>query len=797
MKLRIIIISFLLLCFASSFAQKVTISGIVSNEEGLPIELADVSVEGTIIGDYTDTKGKYSISLNVTDSITVVFSCMGYNTNKVKFPPLTEDVTMNVRLRTGDYALEGITVTALRPQTDTMETVDVENTRFAVDATGGSVESIVIISGTGVSQSSELSTQYSVRGGSYNENIVYVNGIEIYRPLLVRSGQQEGLSFINPDLTGAVQFSSGGFDARYGDKMSSVLDVTYKTPTKLEGGVTASMLGANAYIGSASSKFTQVTGFRYKSGTTLLKTLDTKGDYEPVYMDFQTYMSYAITPKLSLSFMANYSDNKYDFNPEKRETSYGTLDTQRKFTVYYDGMEEDRFRTLFGAGILKYVFGEHADVSLQVSGFQSKEEVTYDLTGEYFISNVVGKDEETIGTGLFHQHARNKLHLNVFKAALTGNLGISNHNIRWGIESQWEEIKDRNSEWELIDSVGFSLPVHNNYLTMKDNLQSHNEIKSNRFSAYVQDTYKFRIEKGLLSVTAGIRGSYWDYNEEFIISPRASLGFIPTSKPNITLRFSTGLYYQAPFYKEFRKEVTDANGNSSIVLNKDIKSQRSIHFVLGGDYTFRVDNRPFKFTAELYYKKLDDLVPYTVDNVKVWYSGENTSHGYAMGIDTKFFGQFVPGTDSWLGFSLMQAKQYIDGEKVSMPTDQLYNFTFYYTDYLPQNKRIQFNLRAIWSEGLPFNAPGYKYKSQLRARSYRRVDIGLSYCLWGEEDRDYKRSSFFQAFKSIHLGVDVFNLLDISNVSSYSWFSDVNSNQHAVPDKLTGRQINLKLMVNF
>ena len=797
MNIRFFTFLFFVLFSISLSAQRVKISGIVSDSSGLPIELATVQEKGTMNGTMSDEKGKYTLSIAKRDSTILVFSCLGYNKAEVKIESPQEDLVVNVRLRPQSYELETAVISANRIQTNTMDRISVGQGNLSVDATGGSIESFVMTAGMGVSSTNELSTQYSVRGGNYNENIVYVNGIEVYRPLLIRSAQQEGLSFINPDLTQAVQFSSGGFDARYGDKMSSVLDITYKNPEKLEGGVTASMLGGNIYLGSASGKFTQITGFRYKRGTTLLSTLDTKGDYNPSVMDLQTLMTYTFTPKLNLSFLGNYSENTYDFNPSERETSYGTMDSPKKFKVYYGGMERDRFQTLFGAATLTYTIAEHADIALQVSGFRSQEEETYDITGEYWISNVLENEEENIGTGLFHQHARDYLNAQVFTTSIVGNLGFNQNSIRWSFGIQKENIKDRINEWELRDSMGYSLPYNEEKLRVLNNLYSRNDIESTRLFGYIQDTYKFRHDLGFFSLTAGIRGSYWNYNEEFILSPRASLGFVPNGNQNFTFRFATGLYYQPPFYKEFRMTGTDEEGNNYIVLNKDIKSQRSLHFILGGDYGFKVDTRPFKFTTEIYYKKLDNLIPYTVDNVRVWYYGDNISHGYTTGIDTKLFGQFVPGTDSWIGFSLMDAKQYINGQKVSTPTDQLYNFTFYFTDLMPNYDRIQFNLRAIWAQGLPFSVPGYDYEYKgLRAPAYRRIDVGMSYRLWGESDHSANRL-FWNNFKNIWVGVDVFNLLDIKNINSYSWFTDINGAKNAVPEKLTGRQINIKLVAEF
>jgi len=810
--------NFRLICLLSifclslpGFGQTYKITGTISDSNGIPVELATVQQKGTVNGTFSNEKGRYSLSVSSKDTCVLVYSSLGFAKTERVIPEISEDMVINVRLRSQDYELDGVTITGSRVQTNTMERIDVNNARVSTDATGGSVESFVVTAGMGVSSTNELSTQYSVRGGNYDENIVYVNGIEIYRPLLVRSSQQEGMSFINPDMTESVHFSSGGYDARYGDKMSSVLDVRYKKPEEFEGSVSASMLGGNVYVGSNSGKFSQVSGFRYKRGTTLLKTLDTKGDYNPTNIDFQTYMTYTINPKLNLSFLGNYAENTYDFAPTTRKTSFGTLYNVQDYEVYYTGWEKDRFRTLFGAGILNYRISDNSNITFQLSAFQSTEEENYDIFGEYWLSNVMDEDnKEVTGTGSFHEHARNHLRSNVINAGVSGVVGLERNTINWGFSYQQEDISDRIREWERYDSAGYSLPYNEELLSVYSNLFSENDIKSTRFSGYIQDIYKFRIEQGIFSIVAGIRGSYWDYNKEFIFSPRASVGFIPSRNQNLNFRLAGGVYYQAPFYKEFRVTNTDGEGNQYITLNKDIKSQRSIHFVLGGDYNFRVDNRPFKFSSELYYKKMDDLVPYLVSNVRVRYYGSNAAKGYATGIDMKLFGQFVPGTDSWLGLSVMQAKQTINGEKVPMPTDQLYNFTFYYTDNFPNNDRFQFNLRAIWADGILFGIEGNRhvkeqdpnyqpindYARGKRTPAYRRIDIGMTYLLVNENDpgHDY---SFWRNFKNIWLGIDVFNLLDIGNVGSYSWFTDVNGRITPVPDRLTGRQLNFKLVAEF
>ncbi|MDR1370076.1 MAG: TonB-dependent receptor [Dysgonamonadaceae bacterium] len=799
MKFRLITL-FLLLFPLVIQAQKATISGIVVDTDGLPIELVWVQVRGSLNGSMTDDKGSFSLSVNKGDSCTLVFSCIGYNKTQRIIPSVEGDLSLGVRMRSFAIELGTAVVTGSRINMNTVQQIDPSKLKGIVDPYGGSIETQIVFVGTGVTKSSELSSQYSVRGGNYDENIVYVNGIEVYRPLLIRSGQQEGLSFINPDMTGSVKFSSGGYDACYGDKMSSVLDVTYKKPEAFEGAVTAGMLGANAYIGSSSGKFTQVTGFRYKRGTTLLKTLDTEGDYDPTFLDFQTYMTYALTPKFEVSLLGNLSKNVYNFTPSTRNTSFGTLHNSKSFEVYYDGGEKDEFTTYFGSGALKYNINKDNHLALQFTAFESHETENYDISGEYWLSDVVSADGEKeltpIGIGKFHEHARDRLHSEVINITQSGDHKFGGNTLRWSLGYQRETIHDRIKEWEMRDSMGYSLPYEEKILRVYDNLYSKNDLQSNRFSGYLQDTYKFRIGQGLFSATLGLRAGYWNYNEELLISPRGSIGFVPSRNQNFTFRIASGLYYQSPFYKEFRVTETDDKGNSYIVLNRDIKSQRSVHFVLGGDYTFRVDTRPFRFTAEMYYKKMDDLVPYTVDDVKITYYGKNVAKGYVAGLDFKLFGQFVPGTDSWLNFSLMKAEQEWDGRKSPLPTDRRYNISLFFTDYWPNYDRLKLSLNAIWSDGLPFSSPDYSYGQSFRSKGYRRVDIGLAYRMLSPEDVLRDRQ-FWGFFKNIWLGVDVFNLLDIKNVSSYSWISDINSSRWAVPNYLTGRQINFKLTAEF
>ena len=636
MKIRAIATLLFILFSISAFGQgRAKISGYIRDADGNPLDLVNIRVKNTLNGTMSNEKGHYSLSVATGDSVTLIYSCLGYNKAERILPQVTKDMRLNVQMNYTSLELGEVVATAIRKQTTTLETLNADRVKLLPDPAGGSIESLVVTF-AGVTSNNELSSQYSVRGGSYDENIVYVNGLEVFRPLLIRSGQQEGLSFINPDMTEAVNFSAGGFEARYGDKMSSVLDITYKKPKGFEGSASASLLGANAYVGSSSGKFTQVTGFRYKTGRSLLKTTDTDAEYDPNFIDLQTYITYQLAPKWEINFLGNLAINNYKFIPHTRETSFGTATNAKKFKVFMSGQERDKFETIFGALTLKHNLNDNTELGLQASAFTSKEEEGYDIAGDYWLGDAAeegGGEIQNLSIARFIEHARNRLHSYIMNVGHYGVARIKNNTLKWGATVQMEKINDKISEWEKRDSSGYSLPQTGNNVSVYSNLFSDNQIESTRFSAYAQDAFKFRTKQGLFTLVAGVRGSYWTYNKEFLFSPRASLGFIPNFDQDLTLRFATGLYYQSPFYKELRKVDKDKNGNNITVLNKDLKSQRSIHFILGGDYTFRAVDRNFKVTAEMYYKKLDNLNPYTVDNVKIRYYGENCAKGYAMGLE--------------------------------------------------------------------------------------------------------------------------------------------------------------------
>ncbi len=782
----------------------ITISGLVTDENGAPIELATVHIEKQLVGTITNLKGEYTISARSEDSVVVVFSMIGYNTRKRVLKKPQGKIRLNVMLPNTGYELGEVTVTESKRQTGSIQSLQIDKAKLMPDASGGSIEAFIATQ-AGVSSNNELSSQYNVRGGSFDENIVYVNGIEVYRPLLIRSGQQEGLSFINPDMVENVGFSAGGFEAKYGDKMASVLDITYKKPKEFEASASMSLLGASGYVGFATKNFSMTNGIRYKTSRYLLGTLDVKGEYDPNYIDYQTYINWHPSKRFEIGFIGNFSQNSYNFIPSDRTTKFGTMETAKEFKVYFDGAERDLFRTFFGSIEAKYNINEHNSLSFLASAFKTNEQETYDIQGQYWLSDLDETEEgstpengegSTSGVGTYLEHARNYLTAKVQSYSLLGKHKINANEIMWGLELKHEAIDEKMREWEVRDSAGYSLPHLPDRVSLIYNLNSKHNISSNRFSFYAQDTYKLNSEIGLFTFNAGIRGSYWGFNREFIFSPRVSVGFIPKFNEDFTFRLASGVYYQAPFYKEFR-DTTTVNGNTEVELNRDIKSQRSIHFVLAADYKFRAMNRPFKVTAEVYYKKLDNLIPYNVDNVRISYYGKNMAKGYATGIDFKLFGEFVKGTDSWITFSLMKTEECINGKWIPRPTDQRYNLSLYFTDYFTKNDRWKLSLKGSLADGLPFGPPhAGREKAVFRTPAYKRVDIGMSYRLLDNEDgRNYKRIA--KPFRNIWLGIDCFNLLGINNVNSYYWVTDVYDNQFAVPNYLTSRQINVRLLFEF
>lgn len=780
----------LLLCFTGIKAQTFTLQGRVTDSEMNPVELATVAVVQQGKMTMTNLKGEFSMKLQSSDSVVVRFSMVGYKTKTRVLRRPKGKQTLLIQLY-DDNQLAGVTVTEEKRQMGSTQKLDTKDMKNAPSVTGNAVEEM-IQSQAGVSTHSELSSQYNVRGGSFDENSVYINNVEIYRPFLVRSGQQEGLSIINPDMVESVGFSTGGFEAKYGDKMSSVLDIKYKRPKKFEANVSASLLGASAYIGFSTKKISWSNGIRYKTNKYLLGTLETKGEYQPNFLDYQTYLTYEPSDRWSIELLGDISENHYNFYPEDRETRFGTMENVKSFRVYFDGQEKDIFRTYFGSLSITRKFGKNTKLSLSATAFHTNEQEKYDIQGQYWLTQT--ETSENLGVGTYMEHARNYLEATVKSAKLTFNHKTKKHDIEAGLTYKIESIKENSKEYEMRDSSGYSIPHTGEDLYMIYSLNARNSLDANRIEAYAQDTWRFTSRGGhtFFTLNYGIRFSHWNFNKESIISPRVSLGIIPAFNHDVTLRFATGIYYQAPFFKELR-DTTTVNGITYATLNRDIKSQRSIHFIAGFDYRFKMKNRPYKFTAEAYYKALSNIIPYTVDNVKIVYDASQQCSGHAMGLDLKLYGEFVPGTDSWVSLSLMNTRININGKSIPMPTDQRYALNLYFTDYFPGTTRWRMSLRLAYADGLPFGAPHRSLDTMpFRAPAYKRADIGMSYRLFDNDKRERK-----SIFKNIWLGVDCLNLLGINNVNSYYWVTDVTNQQYAVPNYLTGRQINVRASFEF
>ena len=775
-------------------AQTVVIKGKVVDDQRSALELAQVRVEGTGCGAVCNLKGEYRFTCESADSMVVVFSMLGYETRKRVLENPVDSVTLNVMLPSLGFQLGDVEVTDIRRQTSTMTDVNMNDMRHMGNASGGGVEKL-ITSQAGVSTHNELSSQYNVRGGSFDENSVYINGIEVYRPLLIRSGQQEGLSIINPDMVERIGFSAGGFEAKYGEKMSSVLDITYKKVKGFEASVSASLLGASGYVGFGTDKFSMTHAVRYKTMKNLLGTLQTKGEYDPRDFDYQTYMSWSPNQRWTFDVMGVISTNNYTFRPSDRTTKFGTAEDLKEFKVYFDGSEEDKFYTYYGAFTATHNFNKMNSLSFNWSGFKTRERETYDINGEYWLNN--DGDDESLGIGTYHEHARNRLNASMINIGVTGSNRFTSHWLRYGALVKMEKVDESMREWEMRDSADYSLPHSPDRLDLIYNMVSVNSEKSRHYEFFLQDTWRNEVAEGSLVLNYGVRLTHWDWNKETLFSPRATVAFTPANNENLTYRFSTGIYYQTPFYKEMRDTVT-TNNNTIAFLRKDIKSQRSIHFVLGMEYKFRVSERPFKFTAEAYYKALSNLVPYNIDNVRVVYYGGNISKGYAAGLDLKIYGEFVPGTDSWLSVGIMKTEEKIDGgSSVPRPTDQRLNCAIFFSDYFPNTDRWKMTLQGHYAGGLPFGPPhSGREKQVFRMPHYRRVDLGISYRLLKNEDR-HIYTGIGRAFRNIWLGADVFNVLDIANVNSYYWVTDITNHQYAVPNFLTRRQINARLLFEF
>ncbi|HDR68413.1 MAG TPA: TonB-dependent receptor, partial [Bacteroidaceae bacterium] len=784
-----------------------------------PVDLVNIALFGTSEGTMTDEKGYYEIVVPPNKTYTLIFSCVGYKTESigVRVNPM-ERHRQDLVLKTDIKSLREVTVSARQERASTFTRIDIEDLNYMPSVTG-KVETI-IKSQAGVSSSNELSSQYSVRGGNFDENLVYVNDIEIYRPFLVRSGQQEGLSFINSDLVSSIKFSAGGFDARYDERMSSALDITYKKPNKFGGSASVSLLGASAHIEGASGnkRFRYLAGYRYKTTSYLLNTLETSGDYKPQFSDLQMMLTYQLGTYTELSFLGNYSSNYYQFIPATRLTEFGTKDIPLNLRIYYDGQELDKYDTYLGALSFNYRPLRNFSLKFIASGFKTAEEETFDIMGQYWIneldntigSKTYGDSILNVGIGTFLTHARNYLNAVVLSGNLLGTYLVSNNTIKWGLKYQYQVFSDKINEWEMIDSSGYSIPVNDDLLELSKTRRGQNELNYDQYSAFVQNTYELNRRNANYFFTAGIRGTIWNFNSSLMISPRITISAQPDWNRDMMFHISGGYYYQPPFYKEMRLP------NDSI--NYSIKPQKSIHLLLGGDYIFSMWERPFKITVEAYYKWLSDIIPYKIDNIRINYAGKNISKGYSCGIDFKINGEFVPGAESWMTLSLMQTRENISGDSIPVfdgkqyvmeeagyfprPTDQLFSVGLFFQDYLPNNPDYKVHLNAFYGTGLPLSLPNEnQYYTDIRMRPYRRVDIGFSKILKREYDELGEKNPL-KYFKSIWLSAEIFNLLGIKNEASYLWVRTISDQQgipgqFGVPNYLTGRRFNIKLTAMF
>ncbi len=830
---RLIFFSIIFFTAFTALAQDTaTVYGKITDTEKEPLEDIGISILGSAQAPvYTDGKGKFYYKIPANKEVIIVFYGISHSQQQqtVKLAP-GEKLEINKSLVFNNLIKEVIVNDGNRySQVTRLDPLNITHIPTASQDFNS-----ILFTLPGVSSRNELSSTYSVRGGNFDENLVYVNGIEVYRPFLIRSGQQEGLSFVNPDLVSSVLFSAGGFEAKYGDKLSSVLDVQYRRPRKFAGTASGSLLGSNLHLEGATKNYrlTWLVGARYKTNQYLLKGLDTKGTYKPFFGDVQAYITYDITTDWELDFLGNISTNKYQNIPVNRETDFGTLNQALRLKIYFDGQEIDRFTTQMGA--LSAIYHDHNqkwNLKFISSAFKSKESEAFDIQGQYYISQLetdfgkpgFGDSVSSLGVGTFLNHARTNLDAHVYSAEHKGTYTAGQQQFLWGVKYNREMIDDKLSEWKYVDSAGYSLPITNpEQIVLQDVVKQKINISSNRVMGYAQGIWKRETkDTSIISLAAGLRANYWDLNKQALVGPRGSVGYKPNWKKDFLFKFSSGYYYQPPFYRELR----DVNG----VINYNLKAQTSIHFVLTSDYNFKSWKRPFKFIAEAYYKKLDNIIPYQVDNVRIRYSAKNDAKGYATGIDFKVNGEFVKGLESWASMSIMETRENLKddyyyeyynstGEKIvpgytknnkatdsvrfepgyiARPTDQRVSFGLFFQDKMPKIPDLKMHLNLLFGSGVPFGAPrSQRYQQTLRMPPYRRVDIGFSYQAL-QENRKVKEKSIGRFLKSVWVSLEVFNLLGTNNTVSYIWVEDVTKRQYAVPNFLTRRQLNFRFIVKF
>ena len=810
---------FLFLCctVATVLGQKARIKGVVLDENKQPV--SDVSISASGKTAISDASGFYFLEIPANKSIVLIFSHISFkNITLTRTFSLNEDFEFNPVLN--NRAEQMAEVTIVKNKRDRIEgivNIDPATIRKIPGANAG-VENI-LKTFAGVNSNNELSTQYSVRGGNYDENLVYVNEIEVYRPFLIRSGQQEGLSFTNTDLVENVDFSAGGFQAKYGDKLSSVLDITYRIPKKFGVAAEASFLGGSVAVEGVSKnqKWTGIAGIRYRDNSLLVNSQETESNFKPTFADVQTYFNYTPNTKLRFSFLGNISQNKYHYSPLTRQTNFGTIDNPIALSIFYQGQEKDEYSTYFGA--LKSVYDVNENFTLKFIGsaYHTTEQEYFDILAQYALGEVDGNlGSENFGSVLYSEgvgsqlsHARNNLDALIFNGEIKGINKIQNNTVEWGFKYTREDIRDRVVEWEVIDSAGFSLNpplvpfLGNNQpyqpykgpLVPYQNVRATNFVTIDRFSGYAQWSNKSKLGSADIWYNAGVRGHQWSVSgdnlntsSQFVFSPRASIAIKPEWEKDMVFRISGGLYHQPPFYRELRDKF------GSVI--PDVKAQQSVHIVLSNDYSFKMWTRPFKLVTELYYKSLTDVNPYTLENVRIRYAANNNAKAFAQGLDIRLNGEFVPGTESWLSFGYMKTEENIDNPGyIARPTDQRLKFGALFQDYMPNIPSVKVYLNIVYNTGLPGGSPSYAdpYAYQNRLRDYRRADAGFSYVLT-ENNTNRAENHWLKKFQDVSIGFEIFNLFNNQNAITNTWVRDVyTKNQYGVPNYLTTRVFNLKL----
>ncbi|PQB06563.1 TonB-dependent receptor [Polaribacter filamentus] len=812
------ILFFLLLIPSFIVAQKTTIlKGTVKNNLNEPVEKVSIKFGNT--GDVTDKEGNYSIRIPFNEEITIIFSHVSYRTfTKIITAASRNAIRYSPTLTLKTEELKEIIVKDIRKKAEGLISIDANKAKNIIGPNAG-VENILMTL-PGVNNNNELSTQYNVRGGNFDENLVYVNGIEIYRPFLIRSGQQEGLSFINSNMVQNINFSAGGFQAKYGDKLSSVLDITYRKPTETATTIDASLLGASVTFEGQflNNKLSTITGVRYRDNSLFVNSKQIETNFRPKFTDVQTFLSYDFSEKLSLNFLGNFSLNNYDYQPISRRTRFGTVANPLELIVFYSGQEKDKYLTLFGALSADYKVTDDFTLTTTASRYNTQEEEHFDIAAAYNLGEVdanigsqnFGEVDFSQGIGSQLNHARNDLDALISNIQVKGT--IKNGETQWnfGAKYQKEDIKDRIREWEIIDSLGFSVrpPFHssNNQpyepfegeITPFQNIRKDNNVAINRVSGFVQFNQRSFWDSHEVFYNLGIRAQNWSVTgngiqskNQTIISPRAQFAIKPNWKKDMLFRFSGGLYAQPPSYRELRNFDGD--------VNVDVKAQKSIHYVAGMDYSFQMWERPFKLTTEVYYKDLFDVNAYSIDNVRIRYRADNVTTAFATGLDVRLNGEFVPGSESWVSLGYLKTEENIDKRgSIARPSDQRIKFGILFQDYVPNLPDLKAYLNLVYNTGVPGGSPAYAdvYRFQERLRDYKRADLGVSY-IFVDANKQFS-AGWLSKFKELSAGLELFNMFDIQNSITNTWVRDVYSKtQFGIPNYMTGRVLNFKVGMTF